>query len=180
MMLMHRMMVEGKGLAAPNYIEGAALLAKAAEAGIPQAEHQLAVMYEYGRGIQQDFSLAMKYYSRSAEKLFLESMYNLALMHAFGRGTPQNFQLARSLFDSAASYDHAPSIHYIGVFKTYGYGCEINYQQAVNWFERAAGLDDYRISAQSKQAADDLKNSIAEAEKRNEAFLDQLISRSEQ
>lgn len=169
-----RMLLDGRGLPAPSYAEAAALFRKAIDANIPQAMHSLALMHEYGQGVQQSFDAAVKLYRRAAELQHVESMYNLGLMYAFGRGGEQDFPRARVLLESAAKSNHAPSIYYIGVFKTYGYGCEVMYDQAVNWFERAAGLDDYRVSEKAAKAAEELRTKLAEANARNEELLDKF------
>ena len=167
------MLLDGRGVLRPSYVEAATLFRTAVEANVPQALHSLALMYEYGRGVEQNFEFAARYYRQASEQNHVESMYNLALMYAFGRGVGQDFSRARPLLERAAQVDHAPSVYYIGVFKTYGYGCEINYYQAVNWFERAASLDDYRVSEKAKHAANELNKKIIHAEEKNEKLLDQ-------
>ena len=166
--------MEGKGgLHSP--VEAALHFQRAADANVPQAQHALALMYEYGQGIEVNFDFAMMYYKRAAEQHNVESIYNLALMYAYGRGTEQDFYQARSLLETAANqYNHAPSMYYIGVFKTYGYGCSINYEQAINWFERAIGVDDSRIHNKAMQAADELKQLVYEAKAYNEERLNDL------
>ncbi len=165
--------MEGLGIASkkPSYLEAALHLQKAADSGVPQALHSLALLYEYGYGIAQDFHKAISLYNRAIELGQIESMYNLALMQAYGRGTPQDLLSARANLEKAAALNHAPSIYYIGVFKTYGYGCEINYDQAVHWFERAATLNDPRIQDKAMQAADSLKKLVFEAKEKNDNML---------
>lgn len=95
----------------------------AAENHIAQAQHYLALIYEYGiPPITQDFQKAALYYQQAADQKYLESMYNLGLMYAYGRGQPQDFRRAKSLFEAAARYNHAPSVYYMGLFKYHGYG----------------------------------------------------------
>lgn len=85
----------------------------AADNHVTQAEHLLAVMYEYGHGVYQNFAKAAEYYKRASEKHYSESVYHLALMHAYGRGYPQDFRQAISLFEKAAMDMHAPSMYYM-------------------------------------------------------------------
>lgn len=172
------MLMDGRGLPAPAYAEAAALFRTAVDQNVPQAIHSLALMHEYGNGVQQNFDAAIKLYRRAVELHHVESMYNLAIIYAFGRGTEQDFRKARSLLDTASQSNHAPSIYYIGVFKTYGYGCEVKYDQAVNWFERAAGLDDYRVSSKAAYAAEELRSKLNMANARNEELFDQFQANS--
>lgn len=167
-----RMLLDGKGVTRANPAEAAILLRTAVDANVPQAQHSLALMYEYGKGVEQNFDMSAKYYRRAVEQGHVESMYNLALMYAFGRGFPQDFERARQLLETASRFEHAPSVYYIGVFKTYGYGCAVNYHQAVNWFERAAALDDYRVSEKAARAAEELKAQLETAQAQNEKLMD--------
>ena len=51
-----RMMLDGDGFRGENHdLEAATYLQVAAEANNPQAIHYLALMYEYGRGVMQNF-----------------------------------------------------------------------------------------------------------------------------
>jgi TPR repeat protein len=86
--------------------------------GIPQAEHQLAILYEYGYGVKQDFQMAMKYYQSAAEKKYIESIYHLGLMYSSGRGTAVSYPMAQSLFEFGARNDHPASTFYlVNLFK---------------------------------------------------------------
>jgi TPR repeat protein len=171
--------MEGKGVDAPLPLEASLHLKKASDHNVPQAHHCLALLYEYGRGVAQDFNKAAELYKRAAEENQLESMYNLGLMYAYGRGVPQDFTLARSYFEKAAALDHAGSIFYIGVFKFQGYGCKVNYEQALNWFQRALSLGDDRIYEQAKAAMDEVKTLIEKAVERNEQMVNSYHQRNE-
>lgn len=171
--------MEGKGVPVPQYVEAALHLQRASDAGVPQAHHCLAVMYEYGRGIAQDFKKAIVLYERAVEQNQIESMYNLGLMYAYGRGASQDFHQARSYFEKAANFQHAPSTYYIGVFKTYGYGCTVNYEQALRWFQRAVALGDDRIYKQAWEAAEELKHLIEKAHDENEQVIQSYHHRNE-
>ena len=155
------------------------LFKSAANEHIPFAEHHLATMYEYGIGVAQDFNLALHYYKHAAEQSHVESMYNLALMYAYGRGCTQDYRIAHPLLERAASANHAPSCYYLGVFKMYGYGCEPDYEHAYNWFEKASVLNDFRISTKAGHAATELRQSITDANGKNERIIQLLQSRSE-
>ena len=56
----------------------------AAESHVPQAEHHLGIMYEYGLGVEEDFEKAAVFYRRATEKLHVESMYHLACTSSVG------------------------------------------------------------------------------------------------
>lgn len=161
-----------------NYVEAAALLRTAIEGGASRACYNLGLLYEYGKGVQQSYELAHKYYTRGMEQHDIDSMYNLAMLYAYGRGVTQDFHKARQLLEISAQIDHPPSVYYIGIFKTYGYASEINYEQAINWFERAASLDDYRVSHKATQAAAELRQALSYAQAYNEDLMNKYQSRT--
>lgn len=179
--MLAKMLIEGKGVPNPMYEEAYELLLQVTrEVHIAEAEHQLALLYEYGLGTKQDWAKAAEYYRLATSKEHLESMYNLALMYAYGRGCEQDFQRAISLFERASRSHHAPSVYYMGIMKAYGYGTEINYEQAFNWFELAAGLKDERISEKAAKAAENILKLKIEAEKFNNDKIDRYKKRSEE
>ena len=151
----------------------------AADQHIPNAEHYLATMHEYGMGVPRDFSKAVHFYERAASQGFLESMYHLSLMYVYGRGLPQDFKIALPLLLDAAREDHAPSCYYLGICMMYGYGCELDYELAFNWFEKATSLNDFRVSVKAGEAARGLRIQIDDANATNERILRTLQHRSE-
>jgi TPR repeat protein len=179
--LLAKMLMEGQGVPYPNHQEAATYFHLAADEGkVPQAEHHLGIMYEYGLGVERSFDKAAMYYRRASEKQFTESMYNLALMYLYGRvGFQQNFKQAFPLFEAASLSGHAQSTYMIGVMKTYGYGMEPNYGQAINWFERAAVMGDPRITEKAAASAKELRTLVDEAEELNSDALDKYKAMGE-
>jgi uncharacterized protein len=183
--LLYRMLIEGKGVRNDNlqqsYLEAFLHATKAADVHhIPQAEHLVGIIYEYGIGIPQDFTKAVTYYRRAAEQRYIESMYHLALMYVYGRGTDIQLPRGLSLFEAGCEANHAPSCHYMGIMKTYGYGTAVDYHEAVLWFEKSSSLDDHRISKESGGYAVILSDLIREAEDFNNKVVDQYMRRQEQ
>lgn len=67
-----------------------------AEKGDPQAQFNMGLLYETGRGVPQDISLAVSWYRQAAEQGLFSAQYNLAVLYRYGRGVP--FDLIESLF----------------------------------------------------------------------------------
>jgi len=177
--LLGRMLSEGKGIPAPAHEEALVYLEIASKNNVVQANFNLGVMYEYGLGVTANFDKAAEYYRIGAENDHWESAYHLALMYAYARGVQQDFKRALSLFERAARARHAPSHYYMGVFRLYGYGCMIDYEIALGWFERAAAFDDPRISETARKAADELRNLIDVANKKNEEVINAYVKMGE-
>lgn len=81
----------------------------AAEAGLPDAEFNVAIMLDSGRGVTQEPAQAALWYSRAAAHGLARAAYNLGQLYEAGQGVPQNAQLARAWFEASqlpASHDH--------------------------------------------------------------------------
>jgi TPR repeat protein len=63
---------------------------KAAEQGNAQAQFILGRMYYFGKGVQQDYSKAVKWYRKAAEQGYAKAQCNLAVMYARGKGVLQS------------------------------------------------------------------------------------------
>ncbi len=106
-------MLEDKSLNATSIQEAVQLIHAAATFHVPQAEHLIGVMHEYGLGVPMNHIKALQAYESAAYRGHVESVYHLALMHAYGRGTSQNYQLAASLFQQASDRGHFGAAYYM-------------------------------------------------------------------
>lgn len=174
--MLGKLLMEGKAVSSPVHKEAFELFTYAAAQNVPQAQHLLGVMYEYGLGhtpTDQDFTQAAEMYRRASGQNYMESSYHLALMYAYGRVPPykQEFLKALALLERGARAEHAPSVYYMGVFKLHGYGSMPDYERALNWFERASGMGDFRVSEKAAEAASELRTLIKKAEDENNETL---------
>jgi len=75
----------------------------AAEQGYASAQYNLALMYDNGRGVPQDYQEAVKWYRRAADQGVAEAQYNLATKYYRGQGVPQDYVLVHMWANLAAS-----------------------------------------------------------------------------
>jgi TPR repeat protein len=75
----------------------------AAERGNARAQAFLGFMYQYGRGVPQNYALATYWYRRSAEQGNPTAQHLLGLMFDKGLGTPTNHVAAHTWLSLAAS-----------------------------------------------------------------------------
>ena len=73
----------------------------AAEAGDLAAQNNLGELYESGRGVPQDASLAFGWYARAAEGGFPPAQLNLARLYAEGAGVARDTAKAREWAERA-------------------------------------------------------------------------------
>lgn len=87
--------------------EAARLLGRAAEAGSPEAQFELAKLYETGLGVGQDEARALALYRQAADQDFADALNDLAFMHyQGGLGLPRDPERALSYFERAAAQRH--------------------------------------------------------------------------
>lgn len=87
---------------AATVVRGASIL-RLAEHGNARAQAQLGFMYEYGRGVPQDFVLASVWYHRAAEQGNPHGQHLLGLLYNKGRGVPENLIEAYKWLNLAAA-----------------------------------------------------------------------------
>lgn len=90
---------------------------KAAEAGLPEAEFNVAAMLDSGRGVRPDAAEAATWYARAAARGDRRAAYNLGLIYVAGQGVPANRDLARAWFAASglpAARDHLAGLRLPG------------------------------------------------------------------
>ncbi len=80
-----------------------ALYRQAADGGLAEAELNVAVMYDSGRGTARDAALAADYYAASATGGLARAAFDLGQLYESGDGVPQNLVLAQAWFSQAAA-----------------------------------------------------------------------------
>ena len=62
----------------------------------------MGVAYDYGRGVQQDYSEAAKWFKKAAEQGDATAQFNLGLAYEQGKGVAQDNRLAVKWYEKAA------------------------------------------------------------------------------
>ncbi|MEX5729132.1 TPR repeat protein [Rhodovulum iodosum] len=87
--------------------QAAKLLRRAAEAGSPEAQFELAKLYEKGLGVAPDPDRALALYRQAADQDFADALNDLAFMHyQGGLGLPRDPKAAIGFFQRAAEQRH--------------------------------------------------------------------------
>ena len=127
-----------------NYTNAVALYQKAAGDGDTKAQYTLGIMYEYGRGVQQDLKEAMKLYLEAARKGNASAQNNLGCLYYSGKGTPRNYSKAYEWFMIAVNNTNKgsrnESIVWCNLGNLYlkGLGVKRDYVKAVDCYIKAA------------------------------------------
>ncbi len=86
-----------------HYTAALNLIKPLAQRGDPFAQFSLGVMYDDGRGMAQNYGLALKWYRRAAENGLADAQYAAGMSYAAGRGMKQDVVRAYVWLNLAAA-----------------------------------------------------------------------------
>ena len=95
-------------------------------------------MYSTGRGVPQDYAVAVKWYRKAAKQGIARAQYNLGLKYYLGQGVSQDYAEALKWYRKAAKQGYANAQFGLGLLYDLGKGVPQNYVQAHMWFNLAA------------------------------------------
>jgi TPR repeat protein len=104
-----------------------------AEKGDADAQFNLGLMYEKGRGVPQDYKAALKWYRLAAKQGLAVAQYNLGVMYKDGKGVPQDYKTAAKWWRLAAEQGNASAQNNLGVMYAFGTGVLKDYVYAHMW-----------------------------------------------
>lgn len=137
-----------------NYATAFRLMKPFAEKGDAKSQHNLGVMYDYGRGVPQDNTEALKWYRKAAEQGLPDAQYNLGLMYEKGQGVPQNHTEAGKWYRRAADQGLPEAQVNLGIMYYNGQGVPQDYILAHMWLNLAAS----QYPASVKKRVNDVVN----------------------
>ena len=109
-----------------------------AEAGMPEAQSNLGLMYYNGQGVPQDYAVAVRWFRAAAEQGLADAQNNLGIMYGNGEGVPQDYAEAVRLYRLAAGQGYAEAQFNLGTMYDNGQGVPQDYAEAVKWYRKAA------------------------------------------
>ena len=86
-----------------NYVQDIELFRPLAAKGDVDAQYNLGMMYDYGKGVTQDYKEAVKWYLLAAEQGSASAQYNLGVMYDNGEGVIQDYVRAHMWFNLVTS-----------------------------------------------------------------------------
>ena len=90
-----------------NPQEAVSFLERAAKAGSPEAQFELAKLYERGTGVERDEARALELYQEAADQDFADAINDLGFLHyQGGLGLPADPKRALEYFERAADLRH--------------------------------------------------------------------------
>ena len=114
------------------------LFKKAAEAGNAQAMGYVGYLYQFGRGVSQDYLKAQQWYERGIAAGDPTSMNNLGYMYEKGSGLNHNYEKAMTLYQQAAAMGNAGSMQNLADLYEAGVAIKQDRLKALQWYRAAA------------------------------------------
>jgi hypothetical protein len=116
-----------------------AFFQRGAQAGDPEAELQLGILYAKGDGVTQDYTTAATWFRMAADQGSARAQYDLGVLYERGRGVTADPEQAASWYLKAAEGKYALAQYNLAVAYTKGQGTRKDLTEAALWYRRAAG-----------------------------------------
>lgn len=121
--------------------------------GFPEAQFNLALMYQRGVGVNLDPAEAAYWYEKAAANGIAEAMLNLGTLYDVGGALGQDLNAAAQWYSKAAAAGSAQAMCNLGLL----YTRNNNIQQAKYWYDQATQVG-YSPPASFTQALQQLQN----------------------
>ncbi len=109
-----------------------------AQAGDPEAQHDLGLRYAGGRGVPKDPERALRWYRAAAEQGYGPAQSSLALAYYWGTGVARDRAKAADWYRRAAERDVAGAGYMLGLMYWSGEGVAKDMALAAHWHGQAA------------------------------------------
>jgi hypothetical protein len=109
-----------------------------AQKGDVAAQFDLALNYDRGEGVPQDYAEAAKWLRKAAEQGHATAQYDLGLCYKIGQGVPQDYAEAARWYRKAAEQGNAYGQLLLGILYENGLGVPQDYAEAARWCRKAA------------------------------------------
>jgi TPR repeat protein len=93
-----------------------------AQAGNPDAQHLLGLMYYMGRGVPQDYKTALQWHLKAAQQGKADAQYVVGAMYYTGNAVLQDHKQAVTWFRKAAEQNHPDAQQVLGLMYRYHMG----------------------------------------------------------
>ena len=140
---------------------------KRAEAGNPNAQNQLGMLYSEGRGLPQNYLEAKDWFKKAADQGHAAAQVNLGTLYSLGQGAPYSDHMALFWFQRAAEQRNALAFAKLGMMYERGRGVPQSLVDAHMWYNLSVAYGETRAAeARNAVATRMTAPQIAEAEER--------------
>ena len=139
--------------------------------GDARAQFGLGGLYDFGRGVPQDYAQAAYWWRLAAKQGFAWAQTTLGGLYVQGQGVPTDYTRAAYLLRLAAKQGYATAQFGLGGLYDFGLGVPKDYAKAYVWFDlAAAGGNPLATKERDLMAAHLTRAELAEAQQAAEQF----------
>lgn len=140
---------------------------KRAQAGDPNAQNELGLMYSEGRGLPQNYPEAKDWFKKAADQGHAAAQVNLGTLYSLGRGAPYSDHMALFWFERAAEQRNALAFAKLGMMYERGRVVPRSLIEAHMWYNLSVAYGEKRAAESRDAVATQMTpGQIAEAEDR--------------
>lgn len=121
-----------------DYFSAFKLFEKSANRGEPRGNYRLGTMYEFGRGVERQYSEAAKYYLMAARQGHAKSHFRLGLMYFNGYHFEKDYAQAKREFEIASKLGETLGDYMLGYLAQNISNSAEKLNEATYWYERSA------------------------------------------
>jgi len=125
-----------------DYATAIRLWGPLAEDGNLDAQYNLGLAYEHGRGVTRDHAAAANWFRKAANQGLAAAQLSLGVLYENGAGVPQDFAIAVAWYQKAAEQSNTAAQLNLGIIYENGWGVGQNYIIAHMWFNLATAAGD--------------------------------------
>ncbi len=123
---------------AGQFAEAVAAWQAAAQAGDPDGDFYMGVLYDTGEGVEQDYAKALALYKRAADAGSAAGAFNVGVFYDSGIGVTANPQEAAAWYRKAAAKGFARAEYNLALLEEDGVGVPRSRARAIALFRQAA------------------------------------------
>lgn len=152
-----------------KFAEAFTLFKKMAEAGDPEAQHNLAMLYRAGKGVEKNLEKSAHWFREAADQGVSDAQYYLGYMYDTGEGVTQNYQYAVVWYHKAAEHGQGQAQINLGVLYANGLGVKQDVEQAYLWFHVAAAQG-YNAAFENRKILEEAMEPVKVEELRKKGY----------
>ena len=123
-----------------NYPAALKAYEQAAAQGDVFGDYNLALMYQYGKGVPVDYAKAKSLFVDAANKGVDEAMNQLASMYFYGLGQERSEQQALLWYKKAAELGNSNALYSLGLLSETGVATKLDFADALKYYQAASDL----------------------------------------
>lgn len=129
-----------------------------AKSGEAEAQNALGEAYYDGKGVTENLTEAVKWFTKAAEQENAKAEYNLGNCYYYGYGVQyKDYGEAVKWYTKAAEQGYADAQNQLGYCYEFGEGVDTNHKKAVEWYTKAANQGHARAQYYLGKAYDEGK-----------------------